>query len=342
MKEKSIYEGSFNDKYANKTCLGVITSVDADRRRCRVKTIGLKGITHDLDLPDVQFMLTSSHKDGDEETFLPRIGALAVVIFINSEPLVIGYYQQINTAGPKGPPEKEPLRSGDKVIKTVGGNKFIMRSGGSCEITSTAMCRTYWSPNSNTMTSTVQNFEVEASGGFMHWEQDEDDDSTQLLFRCYDFSGGANNTVEISVGTNKNVTEDEVLSINLGPAAADNTIASKTFSLQVLADGTTTVVVNSKCTLKIDPSGNVSLDTQGTMTATAVGAVSVTTQGSATFNAKGPTTVRTDASMLLEAKSMTLMADGNPVPGNLVTDNFQNIDPITGISLIGHPGINVP
>lgn len=342
MKEKSIYEGSFNDKYAGQTCLGVITSVDADRRRCRIKTIGLKGKTHDLDLPDVQFLLSASHKDGDEETFLPRIGALAVVIFINSEPVVIGYYQQINTAGPAGPAEKEPLRSGDKVIKTVGGNKFILRGGGSCEMTSTAMCRTYWSPNSNTMTSTVQNWEVEASGGFMHWEQDEDTDATQLLFRCYDFSGGANNTVELSFGTNPNA-ENEMFSVNLGPSAADNSIASPTFSMQVLADGTTTVVVNQKCTLTIDPSGNVSLNTPGKVTTVATGDVSVTTEGNTTLTTQGTTTVKSTGDIVLTTQgSMSLVAPGNPVPGNLVTDNEQNIDPITGVPLIGHPKINVP
>jgi len=340
MKEKSPYEGTHDQRLAGQTCLGVITSVDAARRRCRIKTIGMKGRTNDLDLGDVQFLLTTSHKDGDEETFLPRIGAMAIVTFVNSEPFVIGYYQQIGESGPAGAIEKEPLRSGDKVIKTKAGNKFIMRSGGSIELESTKQCRTYWLPSDNKMNTVVQNFELETGGGFMHWLQNEDDDSTQLLFRCYDFSGGSNNTVEIATGSN---TDGSVLSIDVGPSADDNSISEKKFHMDVKPDGTTTVVVNSKCTLTIDPSGNVSLDTKGMITAKATGDVSVTTDGNATLTTTGSTTVKSKGDIVLDTTaSMTLKAPGNPVPGNLVTDNTMNIDPITGIPLIGHPKIMVP
>ena len=340
MKERSFYEGSFDNRLAGSACLGVITAVDAERRRCRIKTIGLKGVNNDLDLTDVQFAHQACHKEGDEETFFPRIGALAIVLFVNSEPVVVGYYQQIAQEGAVAPPEKEPLRAGDKITKTKAGNKIIMRSGGSIEIESTKMCRSYFLPTDNKQTTVVQNYELETDGGFMHWLADDDDDSTRLLFRCFDFRGGSNNTIEISAGSNP---DSSLLSIDLGPSASDNTISEKKFHMDVKEDGTTTVVVNSKCTLTIDPSGNVSLATDGSVSAAVKGSTSVTTDGSLSFTTKGSTTVKSEGAIQLETTaSMTLKAPGNPVPGNLVTDNMQNIDPITGVPLIGHPKIQVP
>lgn len=346
MIEKSPWEGSMDDRLSGSTCLAKITSVDTDRRMCRVKTLGRKGVNNDLDETEVPFLLNASHKEGDEDTFVPRIGSMGVVQYVNSQPFIIGYYQQVPQEGSSIDPGKEPLQPGDRIIKTKAGNKTIWRSGGTVEIEANRHCYTVWNQSRNRMTSNCQNYELETNGGFMHWIEEEsdsaDDRSTRLLFRCFDYSGGADNVVEISVGTNLDVAEDELLSINLGPAS-DNTIASKTFSLQVLADGNTKVVVNNKCTLTIDPSGNVNLATDGSVNASVKGSTNVTTSGSLNFTTKGSTTVKSEGAIQLEtAASMTLKAPGNPVPGNLVTDNMQNIDPITGVPLLGHTQIQVP
>ncbi len=340
MRESNPYEGSFDQRLGSSICMGNITSVDSKRRRCNVKTVGLKGVNDDLDLKDVHIMQAASHKEGDEETFIPRIGSLAIIAFINSEPCIIGYFQQLSQEGDHAPSEKDQLLPGDKITKTKAGNKVIMRSGGSIEIEATKLCRTYFLPNRNLVNTTVQNFELETDGGQMTWLADDDTDATLLNFRIWDTRNAGGNTVEIQAGATES---GSVFTLDSGPTAANGGIGENKFHMDVKADGTTTVVVNNKCTLNIDASGNVSLQTEGKLDANVKGNVSLTTKGNTTLTSDGSTTLKSTGAVTVETSaSMTLKAPGNPVPGALVTDNLQNIDPITGIPLIGHPKIQVP
>lgn len=339
-RERSPYEGSFDQRLGGSICIGNITSVDSKRRRCVVKTVGLKGVNDDLDLKDVHILQQASHKEGDEETFIPRIGSLAIVAFINSEPYIIGYFQQLAQENDQAPSDKDQLLPGDKIVKTKAGNKMILRSGGTIELESTKLCRQYFIPTSNLINLVCQNYELETDGGAMTWLVDDDTSKTQLRFLVWDTADVGGNTVDIQTGANE---DGSVLSIDVGPTSADNTVAEKKFHMDVKPDGTTTVVVNNKCTLSIDPSGNVTLQTEGKLDASVKGNVSVNTDGNTSFTTKGSTTLKSTGSLTVETSAtMTLKAPGNPVPGALVTDNAMNVDPITGVPLVGHPQIQVP
>ena len=185
-KEYSPYEqGGFPD-LAGQTALGKIISVDKNTRTCRVKTLGKKGITDDQDLWNVQWIQLSSSVDGSQDTVIPEINTYGVVIFINNEPYIFGYYTPINSEGDDQKPNQEDLGPGSKVFKTSAGNKVIIHSGGSVEVQSTDICRTYWLPSRNLITSICMEYEIEASGGYRYWHRDSKTDDTTLKEVVFD------------------------------------------------------------------------------------------------------------------------------------------------------------
>lgn len=191
--EKSPYEGTF-DSLNGKTALGRVVDVDPINRRCRVKTIGQqgpKGIsrgvglgTDDHDIPDVQWITTASSDAGAEDTSIPFVGQIGVLIYINHEPYLVGFFRTLQPA-PQDVPSTEttnPLSAlitqGDRLISTIGGNYVILRSGASIEVVSTALCRTYWLPTTNLITSVCGDNELTTDGGFQNWTRDQTTDAT--------------------------------------------------------------------------------------------------------------------------------------------------------------------
>ena len=118
MIETSPYTGSM-DHLNGKTCFGRIVSVDAKSRTARVKTYGLRGRTDSLDLNTVKFLHLAWHPEGDDDVFIPRPGSYGVVIFINSEPYILGYVNLTNLVNDGAGANQEELIPGDKTIKTI-------------------------------------------------------------------------------------------------------------------------------------------------------------------------------------------------------------------------------
>ena len=69
-------------------------------------------------------------------------------------------------------PEDALITQGDRILRTVAGNRVILRSGGSVEIESTKLCRTLWLP-SNLMYTNTGDMELEADGGSVYWDRDK-------------------------------------------------------------------------------------------------------------------------------------------------------------------------
>lgn len=325
--EISPYEGQFDD-LNGKACLGRVVEVNQNTRRCRVKTLGLKGWTDDLDLFDVQWSSSANHPDGDEDTFLPRIGQLAVVLFINSEPYIVGFFQPIQSESQEPRPEKEPLRPGDRIMKTVSGNKFILRSGGSVEIESTKLCRTFWLPTRNRINTVCQNWELEADGGRMFWTRQRGEPGN-TIFRLFCFED-----VTSSFGTELQLgkTEDDaILSLKAGSLnPRDGSFTSRNFAATVDRDGNTKIDIGpGKITIEYDAaSGNITSTVEGNLTQTVNGNLVQTVAGDANITANG----------LVDIVGSEIQLNGSS--GKIITTATDPVvDNITGFPHIGVPTV---
>lgn len=328
--EKSPYEGTF-DSLNGRTALGRIVDVDVTNRRCRVKTIGSKGDrtgqgTDDHDIPDVQWITTTASDGGAEDTTVPQIGQIGVVIYINSEPYIIGFFRTLQQspqdASADNDEDTNPLDAlitqGDRLLKTVGGNSVILRSGGSIEIVSTALCRTYWLP-SNLMTSVCGDFELTTDGGFMEWTRDKTTNNTLMEWFVQD-NLEPTNGIDVQMGTTENGFNFE---LNIGPVDPDTFgLASNLFSFTIGTDGTPTITVGTKFTMTVDAAtGNFTVTTQGNLTQTIQGDLTQTVTGDANIDVTGDTTITGENIILNEQGS------------GITTENSHQgvIDFITGV-----------
>ena len=307
--EKSPYEGTF-DSLNGRTALGRIVDVDVTNRRCRVKTIGSQGPklvsgrgtgmgTDDQDIHDVQWITTTANDGGAEDTSVPSIGQIGVLLYINSEPYIIGYFRTLPQAPQDvtaGDEDTDPLDAlvtqGDRLLKTVGGNSVTLRSGGSIEIVSTQLCRTYWLP-SGLLTSVCGNYELTTDGGFMEWTRDTVTNDTLLEWFVQD-NLEPTNGIDLQMGTTEGGFN---LELSVGPVDPDTfALASKLFSFTVGTDGTPTLTVgNNKAVITIDPAtGNISMTTQGNLTQTVQGDLTQTVSGTANIDVTGAATLSAD------------------------------------------------
>ncbi|NBO09810.1 MAG: hypothetical protein EBV30_10845, partial [Actinobacteria bacterium] len=365
--EKSPYEGTLDQKLAGQNCLGTIVSVDAEARTCRVKTIGLKHRTDDLDLFNVQWisLTASTNGDGAEDTSIPVPGQMGVVTFINNQPYIMGYYRPVvvpedaNTKAKVKDPNQTSetlINTGDRIIKTLAGNKVILRSGGSVEIESNKLCRTYWIPARRRINTVCGTYELEVEGGFMYWSRDTETDKTTLRAFIYD-ALSPTNALDIQVGTPED--DSKFLTMSLGaidpttfdvplpvfnlavtPAGdTDLTVGIKQqMSLSIAADtGNITLETTGSITQKV--TGNVTQDIQGDISQTVKGNVTETVEGTITDTAKKAVTFATDDALKVSAKGdATVSSDGNV---NVSGKGGANVTSDGSVTISGKGGAKV-
>lgn len=323
--EKSPYEGTF-DSLNGRVAIGRVVDVDVPNRRCRVKTMGqvagnrfpgkgrVTGMgTDDHDVPDVQWITTADSDGGAEDTCIPQIGQKGVLMYINSEPYLIGFFRTMPTSSQDLPPGTEPdamaalITQGDRVITTIGGNQVILRSGGSIEIRSTAICRTYWLP-SGLLTSVCGDYELDTDGGFISWERDKQSNNTNLEFFIQD-NQQPTNVVDIQVG---------------------NTDDGNTFDLKMgTVNGDTFDFTEVKVLLSIDPSGNVTLQVgQGGLATLTIDASS----GKTTFTTKSDLEITTSGNTDVKAAKVTLNGEMSGI--TTMNSHYGVCDFITGVPVV--------
>lgn len=283
-REISPYEGPL-DRLNGRTCLGRVISVDSDSRTCRVKTLGAEAFgTDDMDLPNVKVQHFAWHPQGDYAVAIPRIGSYVLISFINSEPVVIGTYPISNTEGGGGRDNQEKLLPGDFAFVTVAGSSVIVRSAGTVEIKSTPGCRTYWLPSTETINTVCENFELEPTGGHMHWTVDQKTGTTVLDVKAFD-NFEVSNAIRLQLG---GTSSKAMLDLQVGSVDDNLDIATTALALQMQADGTTTLVIgDSGVSLTITPDGKVSLTAKGDVSVSAQGKVDVQAGGDANITAGG-------------------------------------------------------
>jgi hypothetical protein len=288
MREKSVYEGKF-DSLNGANCFGRVVDVDVIARTCRVKTSGLKGKTDDQDLYDVQWInLAAAPIPGSvggvaEDTVYPTINSIGVITFINSEPYIIGYFRPLPISDADDPPDPSAddllLNPGDRVITTIGGNSVILRAGGTVEISSNGLCRTFWIPDKNIMNSVCGDYELETDGGYMYWTRDHQTLSSTLQFMIWDNLFPIN-TVSIAMGT----ADDEGNLINIQAGVADpltSEVLAPVFSATVsdLGDVDIGVGLLPQTTFKVDgATGSVTMTTLGSVSQTIAGSLTQTVE----------------------------------------------------------------
>jgi hypothetical protein len=221
-RETSPYEGKFDD-FNGRTALGKIVFVDIPNRKCRVKTIGLKGKTDDNDIPDVQWITTDGGDNGEEDTSIPKVGQLGVILYINHEPYILGYFRTLNPSPQDVPPVTPVIETnqGDRILKTIAGNSVVLRAGGSIEVVSTALCRTYWLPN-NLISSVCEEYELETDGGFTSWSRDKQSRKTQLNVFIQD-KEKPKNVIDAQFGTADNGNVADITMGEVSPNTLDFT-----------------------------------------------------------------------------------------------------------------------
>jgi Gp5-like OB domain-containing protein len=359
--EKSPYEGTF-DSLNGRAALGRVVDVDITNRRCRVKTIGLQssklvsgkgtGIgTDDHDIPDVQWITTASSDGGAEDTSIPQIGQIGVLLYINHEPYLVGFFRTLQPS-----PEDEtsttedPLEAlitqGDRVLTTIGGNSVILRSGGSIEIKSTDLCRTYWLPSRNLVNTVCSIWELTTDGGYMNWELDPTTNDEQLSFFIQD-NLEPTNAILAQYGTADN---GNIADVAMGELDESLDIPTPSFHYGMKPDGSIDLEIGQNWTANVDSetgdttinigdgnvtvsiegsTGNITFNTKGNLTQTITGDVDQTVDGNVSQTVSGNMTQTISGNMTstvdgnLEADvsgTATVKAEGEAtVSGNMIT-----------------------
>lgn len=312
-KEQSPYEGAL-DTLNGKTCLGRVYNIDEDSRLCQVRTIGSAQYgTDDLDLQFVKCQHFAWHAAGDFATVLPRIGTYVLVTFINSEPVITGVYPLSNTLGAGGRDNQQSLQAGDFGWQTVFGNSLIIRAAGTVELSSTLGCRTWWLPTNETITTLCQNFELDPTGGYLHWTVDPNTADTVFDLKFFDNAAVAN-VGRLQLGT---ASTGALVSLEVGPPDENLDISEDVFSLQIQPDGTTTLNIgNGNAILNITPDGKANL----------------TTVSDVNVNAGGDANVTASGNIVATGSKIELNGSGGMV---LTTETQPVVDNITGQESVG-------
>ena len=331
--DTSIYEKSHErrDSFDDGVAIGKITRVFPSKRLCEVKTFIGKGNLCDLHLPNVQWLSMDAHPDGDESTVIPRVGSHGLVFLIGGQPFIFGFFVPTDKTG-KGNTgdDRENLQEGDRVFKTLAGNKIILHSHGEIEIQASTVCKRIMLPDSGTFNDLCRNYEFRCDGGTVDWINQDKILNTTLHkqeFRSDVYRSGI--VVEERGNVGGLILKKTTISNTLGPVTMtchtheiDRTGKERTFisvwpspvgyeqtrdalgntkttimgltTIETSMTGAVSISVNKGlCTLEISPTGALTVTTKTK--------VSVDALMGADIKATGPVKIASNATMAIEA-----------------------------------------
>lgn len=112
-------------------CLGTITSVNAETRRCVVATM----ISSDCVFKDATWLSTDCNPDGDESGSIPRVNSMGLVFVIHGQAYIWGFMPPVTQNGSaKNPNNKLVPQPGDKFLATKEGNRVRLAISGLIEL----------------------------------------------------------------------------------------------------------------------------------------------------------------------------------------------------------------
>jgi hypothetical protein len=238
-----------------------------------------------MSIPKCQWISTDANPDGDESSAIPRINSYGILAFIDGEPFILGFFKPLNPSGTAANGEDlEELNEGDRVIKTVGRNKVILRSSGEIQIESTRTCRTIMFPERHVINTLCRNYEFRTDGGTIDWIHIDENQETKdtvlreeirddinrtniiltesgktargsdVMYRRQFGKGVNGDDIEAVVNTTeiKNTGETDVFI-----RAANATAGHK---LNVKPSGETTLNIGDRMSANVKPTGETTLD----------------------------------------------------------------------------------
>lgn len=231
---------SGNDALTNsKLCFFRIYDVDPEHRTCSIKTFGSEPAISNCDYLNIQWLNFYSSPDGEEISYVPRLGAVGVCAFVGSQPFILGYFtpvtmdnseeivdQENEGVTPKGgsaSTNKEKINSGDYILRTIGNCRIVLRAGGEVELEATKICRRTYFPARNRITEISQNLEVATDGGYMNWvhvDADANSDET-LCTQVWRDTVQSTNIIKDEKGT-INIGDDMIHRFSIGPGSNVN------------------------------------------------------------------------------------------------------------------------
>jgi len=292
----SIYEKRNNERLerAEGFALGRVTRVYEDERLCEVKTFAGLGSKNDNHIAKCQWLSADANFEGDESTVLPRANSLCLVAYINGEPFIVAFFNPLSDNGSAkvGDRGDETLYSGDRIMKTSAGNKVILRTNGIIQIQSTDGNSVEFFPTSpNGLTKDLikilnKNLLFETTGGSIDWIVQTRRKDTIYASEYKDKSapageansfvekigevipGGGNiiHTMEYGKNGASKYSPTEVVKTTTVLKDGETTefirapgAESGGLYINKKPTGETTIRVNDKTTLHMDPSGKVDI-----------------------------------------------------------------------------------
>ena len=305
MADSSLYEQKNKTRLQTNTgiAFGRITRVYPEDRMCEVKTFAGTGIQDDNSIPKCQWINMDNHPDGDESTVIPRVNSYGLIFWVDSQPFIFGFFSPLNENGTANilTEDKEELNEGDRIIKTVGKNKIILRAHGEIEVHGTDTCRTVWFPDRHIINTLCRNYEFRTDGGTIDWINIEDSGDTICATEYRDDVKRTNVIIE-----EKGSVDGEIISrTNIGIGASNGGVGNPVWTrtikntgetelfirapgaanghkCTITPDGTTKIEIGGKTTATINASGETTLDVgngKAIINITPAGVISITTKG---------------------------------------------------------------
>lgn len=148
---------------------------------------------------------------GQGISFAPERGSLCWIMTRDSDPLSHDNDFKASVIAWQPPRDKEgghtsgrdTMNPGDICVATKGGNKVLLRANGLVEIGSTALSKTVYIPTSNGIHHLCNNYQIDATGGFMRWqahENEELEDPSSWILGVRKLAGDKNAYVTLTAG----------------------------------------------------------------------------------------------------------------------------------------------
>lgn len=269
--KKTPFENSSEYKQDRNNVLifGRVTAVFPEKRMVEVKTYGQAGPTNDNHIANCQWLSADAHYEGDESSPIPRVDAYCLLAIIDSTPMILGFFKPLSEAGDASTgKDLEEVNEGDKVFKTVAGNKVILRASGEIQIESTAGCRTTWFPQDDLINELCQNYEFRCDGGTEDWLNIDKKRKYTYLRKEIRDTTTRNNIILEEGGTVDEENLDIIYQKRIGQGDDFGDIMSVVHTTTIKNTGETDILIataDNKVGYKmnIKPAGDVSLDVAG-------------------------------------------------------------------------------
>lgn len=176
MVEYSLFET--NNRYRQEQAFGIalgrVVSVNAEERVCAVSTFGGCGSMDDQYIARCQWLSPDISPEGDELGFVPRVGSIGLVFFVNAQAFIWGFIRPLWKGGTaaKGDEKTVPL-DGDKFLSSVNGNRISVKRSGVIELYTSGTLQRIMSPRDGSLTEICKRYNLRCmEGGRLDWEAD--------------------------------------------------------------------------------------------------------------------------------------------------------------------------